>query len=231
MADIIFKANVNGQVANYSFDAVVEETVEFETEFTGYPLENGVTINDHRIIKPARYTVRGITSNTPLKVSVTDFAGGLVSNLSDNPLIGAVTGISAGYLAGSSDSRTAAAMQTFIDIMEGAEPFDVDTGEIQLKNMCITHITRTRNPETENALEVVLDLQEMILLDRINPDNGQPSHKKMRPDSVEPAAGAREKILRIVTQAEDTAGKWASEAKELISGVTGKIDSAIAGVL
>lgn len=172
------------EVAGYSFDAVVEQVTEFTVDTPTYPVENGVSIADHRILQPIEYMIRGIVSNTPLRVSLFDFAGGLVSNLTDNPFVAAVAGMSAGFLAGSNSTRAAAAMENFVQIMEGAEPFDVDTGDMILKNMHIVRIVRDTNTQNENSAEITLFIRELVTLDRIQTD-GQPTHKQLRSGSVE----------------------------------------------
>lgn len=130
-------------------------------------------------------------TNTPLSQSLLGFAGsmagGLVSNLTDNPVIAAVAGMSAGFLASSSGTRSSTALEQLIGIMEYGKPFDVQCGDITLKNMVITKITRRKTPENERGLEAVLDLQEYVSLDRITQE-GAPKHTQMRPNSAEAAS-------------------------------------------
>lgn len=184
-------ARDDGGIANYTLDAVLEESLEMSVETPSYPIESGASVSDHRIIQPIKYQIRGVVSNTPLKVSVFDFAGGLVSNLTENPIVAAAAGISAGALAGQKENRAQAALAQFIQILEGEKPFDVVSGDISLKNMVITKITRTRNPENENALVFDLDLTEFISLDRLTSD-GQPDHRYLRDGDPSKAGNARE---------------------------------------
>lgn len=176
-------------LANYTFDAITEQAVTLSVDVPSYPIETGVQIADHRVIQPMEYMLHGIISNKKLEVSVTDFAGGLVSNLVDNPAIAAVAGMSAGYLAGSDSTRATAAFEELIQLMESHIPFDVDTGDMILKNLCIVEIRREINAENENALEVELRLREMITLDRITTD-GQPSHSIVRKDTDTEKSGS-----------------------------------------
>ena len=183
------KGHENTAIAGYVFDAVIEQAFTASVEMPTYPIENGVQIADHRIIQPMEYVLHGVVSNTPIKVSLTDFAGGLVSNLTNNPAVAAVAGLSAGYLSGSEDGRALAAMEKFMELMESKQPFDVDTGDMYLRNMQIVEIHREMTPENERVAEIELRLREMITLNRLNTD-GMPSHNIVRPDTATEKSGS-----------------------------------------
>ena len=209
----IFSKTDGNSIANYTMDAVLEETLDMSADVTTYPIESGANVADHRIIQPIRYKIKGVVSNNPIKVSVTDFAGGLVSNLVSNPVVAAAAGLGAGYLSGmvnSGDStRAQTALKTFIEILEGEKPFDVVGGDITLKNMVITKISRTRVPENENALVFDLDLQEMVTLDRLN-NSGQPDHSYLR--SGDPSqAGCAKDVSKGTTTLTDSSASASSE--------------------
>src|ERR1051325_7397557 len=161
-------------LAGYSFDATLEDTLDASVEWTSYPVETGVNVNDHRIIQPVKWTLTGAVSNNPLKVQLTDFLAGGLSNLTNNPYVATVAGLAAGFLAGSSETRASTTLEFLINLMVAGDPFDIDAVDIQLKNMVITRIGRTKNPENEQGLIFVAELQELITLDRI-PVSGQPS--------------------------------------------------------
>ncbi|MNC47955.1 hypothetical protein D3C75_970450 [compost metagenome] len=58
-------------------------------------------------------------------------------------------------------------MATLIWLMKSQDPFDIDAGDILLKNMAITRLSRTKEPRNEGGLEFVVELQEVIELHRI----------------------------------------------------------------
>lgn len=157
-------------IAGYSFDAVLEDALEASVTLTAIPIESGVRISDHRILNPFKYTLTGAISNNPVKVQLTDFLGGGLSNLTDNPFVSAVAGLSAGFLAGSDETRASSTLGFLIWLMQSSDPFDIDAGDIVLKNMAITKLSRTKDPRNEGGLEFVVDLQEVISLDRIARD-------------------------------------------------------------
>lgn len=166
-------------IAGYSFDAVLEDTLEIGVEITSYPVESGVRVSNHRILLPFKWTMTGAISNNPLKTQLTDFLGGTLSNLTDNPYIAAVAGMSAGFLAGGEQTRASTTLAFLIDLMRQGDPFDIDAGDITLRNMVITKLSRTKEARNENGLEFVVELQELITLDRIA-SLGQPVQTELR---------------------------------------------------
>jgi hypothetical protein len=154
-------------IAGYSFDAVLEDTFELTVALTSIPIESGVRISDHRILNPFKWTMTGAISNNPVKVQLTDFLGGALSNLTDNPIVSTIAGLSAGFLAGSNETRASTTLDFLIWMARSADPFDIDAGDILLKNMAITRLSRTKEPRNEGGLEFVVELQEVISLDRI----------------------------------------------------------------
>ncbi len=167
-------------LAGYEFDAVLEDTFEAEAELTGYTIELGARASDHRIIKPFKWSIVGAVSNNPLNASVTDFIGALSNNAGG--VLSTVAGLSAGFLAGSSETRASSTLEFLISLLVTGEPFDIDAGDIQLTNMVVARIRRTKDPENENALIFEADLQEYptlettltkngALLSQLNPDD------------------------------------------------------------
>ena len=157
-------------LAGYEFDAVLEDTFEAEVELTGYTIELGARAVDHRVIKPFKWSLVGAVSNNPLNASVTDFVGAL-SNDAGN-ILSTVAGLSAGFLAGSSETRASSTLDFLITLMVSGEPFDIDAGDIQLKNMVIGRIRRTKDTSNENALIFEADLQEYPTLETTLSKNG-----------------------------------------------------------
>lgn len=201
-------------ICGYQFDGVLEDSLEFSVDIPKYPIESGAQIADHRIINPCRYRITGIVSNTPMNANSLGYIGSLVggtavgalSNLTNNPLVAAVAGLSIGFLAGTDGTRASAALERLILILEGEDPFDVDAGDVQLKNMVIVNITRDKDPENENGLVFTLELQEFVTLDRLSTD-GQPSHKQLREGSVEQSG-----ISKVVSEGWKNTKEAASNA-------------------
>lgn len=204
-------------VNGYSFDAVLEDEFGFSVTTPKYPVESGASIHDHRIINPCRYFIRGVVSNTPITAfsAVAGVAGGIVSNLTANPLVASVSGLSAGFLASTADTRASSALLNFISILEGQEPFEVDTGFVILQNMHITDVRCYREPSTENALMFEMTIEEFITLDRLN-EQGQPSHLNLNPKSVEQGA-----ISKAISKGQSTLKSAGSAVVNTVKGFFG----------
>lgn len=204
-------------IAGYSFDAVLEDTFEATVEVTTYPIESGVRVSDHRILQPFKWSMVGAVSNNPLKIQLTDFLGGALSNLTKNPLVASVVGLSAGFLAGSDETRASTTLHFLIVLMQSGDPFDIDAGDITLRNMVITRLSRTKDPSNENGLIFIADLQELITLERIA-FVGPPT-----PDQLRDADPAKSAITRAINRGQ----KMIIDAK---AAVTAQVDAVLESI-
>lgn len=171
------------QLGSLQFDAVLSDDLDASVDIVQYPIETGTPIADHIIYQPIRYTMTGAVSNNPLKVSITDFTGALTNLVDDNPFIAAGAGLFAGWLSGSNETRSSTTLNTLLDFMYSGQVFTVDTGEITLNNMVIQRIGRSKDPENENGLIFVAELQQIVTLDRVA--NGlQPAQYQLNSNDV-----------------------------------------------
>lgn len=168
-------------LAGYEFDAVLEDTFEASADLTGYPIELGARASDHRIVNPFRWSIVGAVSNTPLSLGVGDLVGGAASNFIDSAAVSTVAGLSAGFLAGGNETRASSALEFLINLLTTGEPFDIDAGDIQLTNMVIARIRRTKDPVNEGGLIFEADLQEYPTLSTVIAKN-QPLTSQLNPD-------------------------------------------------
>lgn len=168
-------------LAGIEFDAVLEDTFEATVDLTSYPIELGARASDHRIINPFRWSLVGAISNTPLGPNVTDFVGGGLSNFFDSGVLSTVAGLSAGFLAGSDETRSSSALDLLLKLMVSGEPFSVDAGDKILENMVIARIRRTKDASNEGGLIFEADLQEFPELSTVIAKN-QPSSSQLNPN-------------------------------------------------
>lgn len=173
---MLFKSSP--MIAGYQFDAVLEDSIEASIELTRYPVESGARVNDHRIINPVTYYIVGAVSNNPLKPIITDIAGGGISNITSNPIVSTIIGMSAGFLAGSNRTRSSATLEFLFELLTSGQPFDIDTVDMQLKDMVLTKVSRSRDPENENGLIFIAEAQELISLSRL-PEMLNPSQDQL----------------------------------------------------
>lgn len=171
------------QLGSLQFDAVLSDDLDASVDIVQYPIETGTPIADHIIYQPIRYTMTGAVSNNPLKVSITDFTGALTNLIDDNPFIAAGAGLFAGWLSGSNETRSSTTLNTLLDFMYSGQVFTVDTGEITLNNMVIQRIGRSKDPENENGLIFVAELQQIVTLDRVA-NGSQPALYQLNSNDV-----------------------------------------------
>lgn len=171
------------QLGSLQFDAVLSDDLDASVDIVQYPIETGTPIADHIIYQPIRYTMTGAVSNNPLKVSITDFTGALTNLVDDNPFIAAGAGLFAGWLSGSNETRSSTTLNTLLDFMYSGQVFTVDTGEITLNNMVIQRIGRSKDPENENGLIFVAELQQIVTLDRVA-NGSQPAQYQLSSNDV-----------------------------------------------
>ena len=171
------------QLGSLQFDAVLSDDLDASVDIVQYPIETGTPIADHIIYQPIRYTMTGAVSNNPLKVSITDFTGVLTNLVDDNPFIAAGAGLFAGWLSGSNETRSSTTLNTLLDFMYSGQVFTVDTGEITLSNMVIQRIGRSKDPENENGLIFVAELQQIVTLDRVA-NGSQPAQYQLNSNDV-----------------------------------------------
>lgn len=171
------------QLGSLQFDAVLSDDLDASVDIVQYPIETGTPVADHIIYQPIRYTMTGAVSNNPLKVSITDFNGLLTNLVDDNPFIATGAGLFAGWLSGSNETRSSTTLNTLLDFMYSGQVFTVDTGEITLNNMVIQRIGRSKDPENENGLIFVAELQQIVTLDRVA-NGSQPAQYQLNSNDV-----------------------------------------------
>ncbi|QXG78629.1 hypothetical protein [Klebsiella phage BUCT_47333] len=197
------------QLGSLQFDAVLSDDLDASVDIVQYPIETGTPIADHIIYQPIRYTMTGAVSNNPLKVSITDFTGALTNLVDDNPFIATGAGLFAGWLSGSNETRSSTTLNTLLDFMYSGQVFTVDTGEITLNNMVIQRIGRSKDPENENGLIFVAELQQIVTLDRVA-NGSQPAQYQLNSNDVSSTSisGLIERgYINVKTAATNVAGQ------------------------
>lgn len=200
-------------IAGYAFDAVLEDTFEASVSITTFPIESGVRVSDHRIFNPFKWTMTGAISNNPVKVQLTDFLGGALSNLTDNPVVSTVAGLSAGFLAGSDETRASTTLDFLVWLMSSYDPFDIDAGDILLKNMAITRLSRTKEPRNEGGLEFVVEMQEVIELHRLAAGDERWSYQLRKDDPSQSA------LTKAVNKGQMIAREASASVSNAVNGI------------
>ncbi len=181
MAIVTLFSTKSPTIAGLEFDAVLEDTYEADIELTRYGVEVGTNVADHAIIQPIRWRLIGAMSNNELRASATDFITGAVS--SQFSAVGAFTsGLSAGFLAGSSDTRSSSTFRALQDLQIARQPFAIDAGDVTLVNMVIVSLRRTKTADNEGGLIFECDLQELPTLDTVISRQSAPNQGDLSED-------------------------------------------------
>lgn len=133
------KRNIGGLVAN----VVVEETHQDDLEITQHPVEKSADITDHAYKLPARCRVR--VGYSPAGSS----QGGAYGDLPD---AGDPVPLQTRY-------------EDYLQMQEDRELLEVQTGKRFYENMLIRSIQVVTDADTENALMMSIDLQQVILVE------------------------------------------------------------------
>lgn len=204
-------------LAGMEFDAVLEDSFEMTATITDYTIELGARVGDHRIINPIKWTLTGAVSNTPIGPTATDFLGGVVSELGGGSVLSTLAGLSSGYLAGSDQTRASSTLDILMQIMSQGEPFDIDAGDVQLTNMVIVRLARTKDASTEGGLIFVCDLQELPTLPTVI------SKQQPKQDQLRDGDPAKTGVAALINKGELAVKAVGQKVNSAVNDVIGSI--------
>lgn len=161
----------------------IQEVHQDTLEITDHPVEMGAVISDHAFKRPAELIITCAWSNSPsgngsnalLNAGLAAGILGLQGANSATVLTGAVGGGLGGavdqtaagvqaLLTGNSPDQVKAIYQRLLKLQEDRIPFDVTTGKRAYKNMLVRSLQVTTDQTSENALQVVATLRQVILV-------------------------------------------------------------------
>ena len=158
------------RIGNINFDATLEESTELQTDTTEFPIESGAIGSDHAVNRPLRITMRvGITDNASRASRAapitTEEAPGAVSAVPSAVAIAAGLGgsvVNAAYLSGQAKTRSQSALDAIRDLQRTKTLIDVMTLKKTYSQCLITNTRQETEKENENALELVVELTQLI---------------------------------------------------------------------
>ncbi len=139
LLSLLFGKKNKLKIAHIEVDVCVSESHETDCDITENPVESGSYITDHVQVKPARLTIEGLVSDTPI-------------SLLGIALIG-------------NDNRARKVYDQLLEIQYAAEPIDIITGLTQYENMILKSLTVPRNAETGKSLRFNAVFQEVIIIE------------------------------------------------------------------
>lgn len=129
------------RIAAYIPQVVIEEQHVDDLFITSHPVDRRANITDHSVKMPAQLTMRVGSS-----ASGAAFDRSTLQNI------------------GTTSPTPADVYQMLRDLQASRVPFEVVTGKRNYRNMLIKRLTVTTDQESENALFVDIEMQEVILV-------------------------------------------------------------------
>lgn len=141
------------------FDIMQSFAYKQSVRITENPIEQGVSINDHRIQQPLQLQIRVGVSNIidPLSAASLLDAGSVIQSL-------------ALQIVGSkiANSRIEATYKQLQNAMYNSDVFDLDTPMGLIKNLIITDIENENDDESITTFEGLITMKEVLYFDNIN---------------------------------------------------------------
>lgn len=204
------KRTIGPIVAQVTIQEVHTDTLEI----TEHPVEMGAVISDHAFKRPAELTITASWSNSPsgngtnslLDAGIAATVLGVSGANSATVLTGAVSGALGGaigqtaagvqaLLTGNSPDQVKAIYQRLLKLQEDRIPFDVVTGKRSYVNMLIRSLQETTDVTSENALRVVIQCKQVILVSTKPLTQSAAPEAQRFPGSTNPVANFGTKVL------------------------------------
>lgn len=151
-----------------TLDASLNEKHTRESPPTEFPVENGMVVSDHILMRPFSLEITGIISDTPiggvgglLTEAATTLASALIPPRALTAVAGAVSLFSA--LANSKSPSVAAYGQLLL-LQQNGQPMDVITSLYRYPNMWIESISVPRDAANGKILLFTVKLKQLLLV-------------------------------------------------------------------
>lgn len=204
-------------IAGFQFDAVFDDNFEAKARITTYPTESGALAADHIHLEPIKVNMKVAVSDSPLKILGTDIAAGVLSNIFKSSAGSFLVGTLSGGLSAGNEGRAAQALEALVALRDSRVAFDLDLGDILLRNMVVVSVSRTKNNRSGNTLFADISLQELPSLDTVL-SRSSPKQSQL-PDN-DPAKNQAAEFLRKGRKVVSEAGASInSKVSNLIKGI------------
>lgn len=137
-------------IGGIELDAVLTETHNNQVRVTKNPIELGADITDHAVIEPKRLNIVAQVSDTPLGTAalgqIVDLATGLFGTSTTQNI-----------------TRSNAAYNAMVQLMEQREPIEVQTKLKLYENMIITNLSTAQDKNSSRIVSMTLNLEEVLI--------------------------------------------------------------------
>lgn len=179
-------------------DAVLSESHSNQVRLSRNPIELGSDITDNAVIEPKKINIVAEVTDTPLGGAAFGQIVDLVTGLFGTSTSGNVT-------------RSNAAYNAMVQIMEAREPIEVQTKLKQYSNMLITNLRVTQDKDSSRIVRMNIDLEEALITEsqivRLDPsqlqegttrEQASSAEKKGRVQTVTPSETTNRSVLKSV---------------------------------
>lgn len=186
-------------IGGIELDAVLSETHNNQVRLTKNPVELGADITDHAVIEPKKINIVAQVSDTPLGTA----AFGQIVDL--------VTGLF-GTATSQNITRSNAAYNAMVQLMEEREPIEVQTKLKLYQDMVITSLSVTQDKNTSRIVLMNIGLEEVLITEsqivKLDPEQLQEgstreqatsAEKKGRQEPVTPSETTNKSVLKSIT--------------------------------
>ena len=141
----------NKSIGGIRLDAVIRETHSNKVRLSTNPVELGADISDHAVVEPKKVNIIAQVSDSPLGTAAF------------SQIIDLITGLF-GTSTSPNLTRSTAAYNALVQLMELREPIELQTKLILYENMLITSITTGQDKNTSRVVLMTINLEEVIIV-------------------------------------------------------------------
>ena len=139
-------------IGGIDLDATITEGHVAEVRLTSNPVELGADITDNAIIEPKLLTIVAQVSDTPL------------GSAAFSQIVDTVTGLF-GSATTSNLTRSQAAYEAMVQLMEAREPIEIQTKLKLYTNMMITNISTSQDKDSSRIVLMSISLKEVLIVE------------------------------------------------------------------
>lgn len=137
-------------IGGIELDAVISESHTNTVRVTKNPIELGADITDHAIIEPKSIRILAQVSDSPLGAAALGQIVDLISGLF-------------GTSTSENITRSNAAYNAMVQLMEQREPIEVQTKLLLYNNMIITSLSVVQDKDSSNVTLMNITLEEVFI--------------------------------------------------------------------
>lgn len=158
LMNLIYKKKVKTQIGTVTIDASVTENHTTTSTPTRNPVEEGIEVTDHVSLEPAKLSIQGVISDTPLNFDI-------IGNIASGDLKSLTKNLTSGFsdtLGGT--SRSTEQYQALLALQRSRQPFKVITGIKVYENMILTSLSVDRTATTGKSIHFSADMEEIRIV-------------------------------------------------------------------